>query len=131
MVLAALAVLATSLHGLTENERRLASERALAEPIRQHLQRPPSSYFFADRPGMNRIDGRLELVHDNWLYPVFESLRLAEPRSSWLATALVRGPIRVVVSTDPRPFIAGTTLDLRRLGYRADVNLGPYFVWIR
>jgi hypothetical protein len=130
-VLASLAMLASSLYGVKGHELRVGVERALAEWMDERPQRPRSSYYFTDRPGMNRLDGRLELVHDDWLYPVFESLGLAESRSNWLGNALVRGPIRVVVSTDPRPFIEGTTLDLRRLGYRPDVSLGPFFVWIR
>ena len=92
---------------------------------------PRSSYFFTDRPGINRVNGRLELVHDDWLYPVFESLRLAEPRSHWLGTAIVSGPVRAVVAPNDRSFIEGTTIDLRRLGFHSDSSLGPFFVWTR
>jgi hypothetical protein len=130
-VLASTAMLVSSFQGLKENERRAAVERSLADAIEGHLQRPRSGYYFTDRPGWNRLDGRLELVHDDWLYPVFESLGLAEPRSRWLVPSLVRGPIRTVISRDPGPFIERTTIDLRRLGYRHDVRLGPYFIWIR
>ena len=33
----------------------------------------PMPIFFADRPGLNRVHGRADLVYDPWLYPVFES----------------------------------------------------------
>ena len=103
----------------------------MLERIYEHLERPRSSYFITGHPGRNRVNGRLELVYDDWLYPVFESLGLAESRSSWLGPPLAMGPVRAVVSTSERPTIEGTTLDLRRLGYRPDVSLGPYFVWTR
>jgi hypothetical protein len=130
-ILASMVMLASNFDGLTANERRMALERSSVELIDRYLGQPRSSYYFTDRPGLNRLDGRLELVHDGWLYPVFETLGLAEPRSMWLGTALVRGPIRVVVSTEPGPVIEGTTLDLRRLGYRLHGGVGPFFVWIR
>ena len=40
--------------------------------------------------------GRADLVFDHWLYPVFESVHGAEPRSCWLRSALDGrlGPIR-------------------------------------
>jgi hypothetical protein len=130
-VLAALAMLASSLDGLTANERRARLERAQLAQVDEQLHRPRSSYYFTDRPGLNRLDGRLELVHDDWLYPVFESLGLAEPRASWLGPALARGAVRVVVCTGPGPMLEGTTLDLRRLGYRPTVRRDPFFVWTR
>jgi hypothetical protein len=71
------------------------------------------------------------LVHDDWLYPVFESIALAEPRSRWLGRALVKGPVRTVVATTKLPWIEGTKIDLRRLGYRSDSSVGPFYVWTR
>ena len=62
----------------------------------EHLKLPPSAFFFLERPGINRVNGRLELVYDDWLYPVFESLHLAEPRSGWLG--LRSDPARYVRS---------------------------------
>ena len=103
----------------------------MLERIYDHLERPRSSFFFTDHPGRNRVNGRLELVYDDWLYPVFESLSLAESRSSWLGPPLAMGPVRAVVKPNDGPLIDGTTLDLRRLGYRPDVSLGPFFVWTR
>ena len=87
--LAALAMLASSLHGLKETAQRATRRvRPWLERIYEHLEQPRSSYFFTDHPGFNRLNGRLELVYDDWLYPVFESLGLAEPRSPWLGPAL-------------------------------------------
>ncbi len=103
----------------------------VVEQIYEHWKWPRSSYFFTDRPGINRVNGRLELVHDDWLYPVFESLDLAEPRSRWLGRAIVSGPVRAVVNTNDRSLIEGTTLDLRRLGFHSDASLGPFYVWTR
>ena len=71
--------------------RNFDTERALMKQLDEHLGRPRACYYFTDRPGLNRLDGRLELVHDNWLYPVFESLRLAEPRSAWLGAGCAPG----------------------------------------
>ena len=129
--LAALAVLASSVYGIREVQQREYLEHAITEQIYDHWKWPRSSYFFTDRPGINRVNGRLELVHDDWLYPVFESLRLAEPRSHWLGTAIVSGPVRAVVAPNDRSFIEGTTIDLRRLGFHSDSSLGPFYVWTR
>jgi hypothetical protein len=129
--LASLAVLASSIYGIREVQQQDRFERLIVEQFYERLKRPRSSYFFTDRPGINRVNGRLELVHDDWLYPVFESLRLAEPRSRWLGTAIVSGPVRAVVATNDRSLIEGTTLDLRRLGFHSDASLGPFYVWTR
>jgi hypothetical protein len=129
--LASLAVLASSVYGIREVQQRERLERLVVEQIYDHWKWPRSSYFFTDRPGINRVNGRLELVHDHWLYPVFESLRLAEPRSHWLGTAIVSGPVRAVVAPNGRSLIEGTTLDLHRLGFHTDSSLGPFFIWTR
>jgi hypothetical protein len=131
VAVAAPALLASSLYGIRDDRRIERFEAAASARIYELLGRPRSSYFFTDRPGFNRVNGRLELVHDDWLYPVFESLGLAEPRARWLRPALVSGPVRAVVSKTDRPWIEGTDLDLRRLGYRRDVNIGNFFVWTR
>jgi hypothetical protein len=57
--------------------------------------------------------------------------RTAEPRSRWLGQALVSDPVRAVVATTDRAVIDGTTLDLRRIGYRPDIHVGPFFVRTR
>ena len=90
-----------------------------------------SEIFFVDLPGVNRLRGRLDLVYDPWLYPVFESIGLAEPRSIWLAQALSTGPVRVVVSTVARPRIEGLGRPLTELGYEDPIRVGDYFIWHR
>jgi hypothetical protein len=129
--LASLATLVSSLSGLNEDWWVRYIENHKIQLLYKNVNIDRSYYFFGDRPGQNRLNGRLELVYDDWLYPVFESLRLAEPRSRWLGRALVAGSVRVVVTTSERPVIDGTMLDLRRLGYRPDVKLEPFFVWRR
>jgi hypothetical protein len=131
IVLASLVLVFSSLNALRDAGRVRDYEPAIARGIFAHLGRPRSSYFFTDRPGLNRLNGRLELVYDDWLYPVFESLGLAESRSGWLSRALVEGRVLVVIATTERPLIEGTTIDLSRLGYRREVHSPPFFVWTR
>jgi hypothetical protein len=95
------------------------------------LRRPSFEIFFVDMPGANRLHGRLDLVYDPWLYPVFESIGLAEPRSIWLAQALSTGPVRVVVSTSDRPSIDGLEGTLSALGYEDPIRVADYFIWKR
>jgi len=99
--------------------------------ISRALGRPSSEFFFVGRPGDNRVHGRLDLVYDDWLYPVFESMHLAEPRSIWLRRALTAGPVRFVVNTSESPQIEGIGLTLPRLGYSRRIQVGPFFVWER
>ena len=95
------------------------------------MQRPSTEIFFVDLPGANRVHGRIDLVYDPWLYPVFESIGLAEPRSIWLEQALATGPVRVVATTSSRTEIDGLKRTLPELGYqpvhtcRALFCLGP------
>ena len=91
---------------------RLSVARALDE-----INRPSSELYFAARPGLNRLYGLPDLVHDDWLYPVFEWMRLAEPRSTWLELALTRGSIRFVVNTSDDSQIDGLDKPLPALGY--------------
>ena len=79
--------------------------------LSHYLRRPSSELFFVDRPGDNRVHGRLDLVYDPWLYPVFESIGLAEPRSAWLARALETGPVQRRRVTIAEP---GSTASRRR-----------------
>ena len=57
-VLASLAMLAASLYGIGETERTRRRERISSEEIYEHRKQPRSSYFFVDRPGFNRVNGR-------------------------------------------------------------------------
>jgi hypothetical protein len=93
--------------------------------------RPRSEYFFVGRPGENRACGRLDLVYDDWLYPVFESIHLAEPRSIWLRRALSAGTVRFIVNTSDSPQIDGVGGTLPQLGYSRRFQVGPFFVWER
>jgi len=131
---AALAVLAVPAFAFTDAKEVISKrrdERAVIARLIDYLKRPASELFFADRPGDNRVHGRLDLVYDPWLYPVFESIGLAEPRSAWLARALEAGPVRVVVTTSIGPEIDGIPRTLEELGYRPPARVGPFFVWAR
>jgi hypothetical protein len=110
--------------------RREYERRAIAQ-IFQETGRPQSEFFFVGRPGDNRVFGRLNLVYDEWLYPVFESLNLAERRSSWLRRALVAGPVHFVVNTSADPKIDGVGSTLPELGYTRRIQVGPFYVWER
>jgi hypothetical protein len=107
------------------------NEALIIAQISQVLGRPASEFFFVGRPGDNRVRGRLDLVYDDWLYPVFESMQLAEPRSIWLRRALAAGPVRFVVNTSESPHIDGIGLALPQLGYARRLSAGPFFVWER
>jgi len=111
------------------NQRRVEG-LAIAE-ISREVRRPCFEFFFAGRPGDNRVCGRLDLVYDDWLYPVFESIHLAESRSIWLRRALTAGPVRFVVNTSDSQEIDGIGLTLPQLGYSRRFHLGPFFVWER
>lgn len=94
--------------------------------------RPASEFFFVDRPGVNRRNGRPDLVFDEWLYPVFERIKLAEPRSSWLKAKLSDGTVGVVVNTNDGPGIEGVVPSLARLGFVRRISIEPlYYVWER
>jgi hypothetical protein len=130
-VLATGAVLGSTFNEVFDTTLRLLMDRSALEALFAHLNRPPSLYFFADRPGLNRIHGRVDLVYDDWLYPVFESLHMAEPRSIWLRRELTMGRVRSIVTSSDRPELEGIGTTLRELGYRPDTHAGPFFVWTR
>jgi hypothetical protein len=131
---AALAALAVPLFAFTDAKEIVAKRRVegeLTSALRAQIARSADVIFFVDRPGDNRMYGRTDLVYDPWLYPVFESIGLAQPRSIWLARALSNGPVRVVVGTTATDKIDGISQGLRELGYRPTYRLGPFFVWER
>ena len=101
--------------------RRRAEHAALAQIFR-YAGPTSSAYFFVDRPGLNRVHGRLDLVYDDWLYPVFESRRLAEPRSRWLRPMLTAGPVRVVVLDSVATRVDGISETLTELGFLSAVR---------
>jgi hypothetical protein len=129
--LAALVALVSAIRSTHQEAVLRAYDRfAVAEIVRK-LGGSPTAFFFAGRPGWNRVHGRLDLVYDDWLYPAFESIHLAEPRSNWLRAALTRGAVHAVVTTSDSPRIDGLGQTLKDLGYVARFQLGPYFVWER
>jgi hypothetical protein len=130
----ALAVLAVPAFALTDASEIVARRRQESSLVRRLFERTdanPGSVFFADRPGLNRVHGRADLVYDPWLYPVFEGMGLAEPRSVWLARALETGPVWVIVTSTPQTQIEGIPLGLPELGYALRMRLGPWLVWTR
>ncbi len=122
--------------GPYESAEKRRNEGLVLAEISQVLGHPSSEFFFAGRPGDNRVRGRVDLVYDDWLYPVFESMNLAEPRSIWLRRVLVAGPIRFIVTASESPQIDGIDLPLTRLGYARRLRAGrpqagPFVVWER
>jgi hypothetical protein len=113
----------------TAREREI--QRLALSMIFEHLRCSPSETFFVDRPGDNRIHGRLDLVYDDWAYAVFESLRLAEPRVSWLGHALRAGPVRYVINTSDQIKASALPDTFPRMGYVASIQVGPFYVWER
>jgi hypothetical protein len=111
-------------------QQRRNEASALARVLRE-VGRPRSEFFFVDRPGENRASGRLDLVFDEWLYPVFESIHLAEPRSIWLRRALTVGSVSVIVCSSEDARIDGIGLTLEQLGYARRFHVGRFFVWER
>jgi hypothetical protein len=131
VVLAAPVVpLAAVLDVLAADEER-RTECFRVDRVVEAAGRPRGEFFFVDLPGENRLGGRTELVYDPWLYPVFESLRQAEPRALWLRRALESGPVRVVVTGSPSPHVDGLGATLPELGYRPTVSDGRFFAWRR
>jgi hypothetical protein len=87
--------------------------------------------FFAGSPARTRAYGRTELVFDDWLYPVFEAVHLAEPRTTWLGRALTDGPVRFVITTSEDPVIDGVRERLESLGYVSRFKITSLYVWER
>jgi hypothetical protein len=129
--LAALAVPAFAFTDATQVLGKRESDSSALARLLVYVQRPSTEIFFVDLPGANRAHGRIDLVYDPWLYPVFESIGLAEPRSIWLDKALSTGPVRVVATTSRRSEIDGLKRTLPDLGYSLSKRVGPYFVWAR
>jgi hypothetical protein len=131
VLIAALAVPLFAFTDATAVANRKRVEGALLDRVVQRLKRPGSEIFFIDRPGDNRVRGRIDLVYDQWLYPVFETIGLAEPRSVWLGRALSAGPVRAVVTASSSAAIDGIPRSLPALGYRLSFRTGPFWVWER
>jgi hypothetical protein len=130
-VLASLAVIGSVIReaATTAIDRRY-DQGALAR-IFEHYRRPTSEFFFLGRPGDNRVYGKQSLVYDDWLYPVFESIHLAEPRSAWLTQALVADGISYIVTTSESTTIEGLGRSFRELNYHRGIKVGTFRVWER
>jgi hypothetical protein len=103
-----------------------------ARLVFDRIGEPAGSVYFAGDPGANRLYGRRELVIDDWLYPVFESVRQAEPRSVWLRRALAEGPVRAIVTTSRDPHVPGVGEPITDFGYRPAFFGGRHlYVWRR
>jgi hypothetical protein len=105
-----------------------AKETAL---LLKRVPQPASQIFFVDLPGANRLHGRRGLVYDPWLYPVFESIDQAEPRSLWLEEELATGVTRYIATISSHAKVNGVNRTLPELGYSRSGRVGPYFLWAR
>jgi hypothetical protein len=131
IAVAALSVLSGPLHFVYPAINVRDGDHLAKEIIFDHMKGPRHEFFFVDRPGDNRLHGRFDLVYDDWLYPVFESIDLAEPRSGWLVHRLTGGSIRFIVNTSDNRRIPGISETLPELGFAARIQVGPFFVWER
>ena len=127
---ASAAVLASALMDAKVEVTRRRIERANLAGMFSATRLPSAAFFFADRPGLNRMSGRLEWVFDDWLYPAFESRKLAEPRGRWLRPVLgpPAGARAIVLETDS-PRVDGVAEPLPTLGFRPAGRFGPFRVW--
>jgi hypothetical protein len=130
-VLASLAVICSVILDATMTAIDRRYDQAALARIFENYRRPTSEFFFLGRPGDNRLYGQQSLVYDDWLYPVFESIHLAEPRSVWLTRALADDNIRYVVTTSESTTIEGLGRSFRELGYHRGIKVGTFYVWER
>ncbi len=105
-------------------------ERTLAARILEAAGDRRERVYFAESPGANRVFGRADLVHDPWLYSVFEAIGLADPRSIWLKQALGDGTIAIVATRLETAVIEGG-IDLDALGFQRVGRVGPWVLWKR
>ena len=110
---------------------RRAIETKETARLLTRVPNPASAIFFVDRSGANRLYGRRDLVYDPWLYPVFESIGLAKPRSEWLEPAIATGPVRYVATTSSVTEVEGLRRTLPELGFSRTARVGGYFLWVR
>lgn len=114
----------------------------LADPLVSAT--PADRRYFVHLPQHNRLHGRADLAHDEWLYGSYEAAGLAEPRSGWLRAAIagrtpegraVPGALTMVIvpAEPPAPgvHVPGIAFSLPELGYRIYQQYGRYTVWVR
>jgi hypothetical protein len=120
--------------------RELMSQ-VLSDPV--VAATPRNQRYFVSKPQLNRLYGRADLAHDEWLYHSYEIAHLAEPRSRWLLAALsgqtpegekVPNGVTVVIvpSEEGRgDSVHGLDISLPHLGYKIIQQYGKYAVWQR
>lgn len=129
---AVVAVLASVLMDAKVELGRRQAERIALGRLLAETGLSPAACVFADRPGLNRMSGRLEIVYDDWLYPAFESIRRAEPRTRWLRPMLASGsPVRAVVLESDSPHAFGLPEPLTAYDFRMAGRFGSFRVWSR
>jgi len=131
VAVAALFVPAAVAPHCVELKGRRQLDRDVLAVVFEYYSRPRDEFFFADRPGDNRVFGRRDLVFDDWLYPVFERSGLAEPRAAWLKARLGSGPVTVVVYRSELPTNLGIQAPIEQLGYPPGLHVGPIYCWKR
>jgi hypothetical protein len=107
------------------------AEQRSVERLLDYVHQPRAVLYFESAPGKNRVYGRRDLVFDDWLYPVFESVHAAEPRSSWLRRALTDGSVRFVITSSEDPRIGGLDEPLTALGFVSRLEAGSLYAWER
>ncbi len=112
---------------ILRDERRLEYRRF--DLVFRILGNDRRDFFFVDNPGVNRVHGRVDLVYDPWLYPVFEVSGGAQRRSTWLGPILESGAVRYVISRTDSPRIDGVAQTLPELGYRVTSQINQLNVW--
>jgi hypothetical protein len=127
----ALAVLASACLDVKNAAATRVRERNALQRLFDAARFAPANCFFVEHPGYNRVYGRMELVYDHWLYPVFEPLGLAEPRARWLRDAVTGRRVRTVVAQLPDGRIDGIEEPLGVLGFRLVGQFGPFFAYER
>jgi hypothetical protein len=130
-VIASLAVPVFAWTDVKQVSARREAESAEISRLLVSVPQPARELFFVDLPGANRMYGMRSLVYDPWLYPVFEAIGQAEPRSVWLEPALARGAVRYVATTSARGEIDGLKRTLPELGYTRLRRVRRYFLWVR
>ncbi len=119
---------------LVQDTHARAADRAILQAMfadADVARCPSSARYFVGRHHLNRLFGRTDLIHDDWLYGAFEQIGAAEPRESWLRDALADGPVRQVVVPGSGDAVPGVAEPLPDLGYRQIARFGDLAVWQR
>lgn len=136
--LAALLLLAVNVRLAAVSARHRIDERtdlhSLLNDPRVRFESPDGLYFVGF-PQHNRLYGRVDLAHDEWLYTAYEKVRAAEPRESWLGGRLRDGSVRIVVvpviGRESLFELPGISRSLPELGFVPMAAFGRYRAWTR